>query len=68
MADRTTISVSEETKALLDEQRGSVPWNQFLQDLATEGDDRVMIHPDSVAEIADLAASRSADELESRLR
>lgn len=68
MADRTTISVSEETKALLDEQRGSDPWDQFLQDLATDSDDRVVIHPDSVAEIADHTATKVADEMETRFR
>lgn len=64
MGDRTTISVSEKTKELLSEQRGGRTWDAFLHDLATGSEDRVKVHPDSVAEIAELAASKTTNEIE----
>ena len=73
MADRTTITVNSDTKRLLDEQRDGRSWDQFLQDLATAGStedssDPVIIHPDSVEEIASITADRTAGELENRFR
>jgi len=68
MADRTTITVSSGTKELLDEQRDSRSWDDFLRELAESEDQRVIIHPDSVEEIASITASETAEALETRFR
>jgi hypothetical protein len=38
MPDRTTITVSADTFDALDEQRGSVPWDEYLRTLAEESE------------------------------
>jgi hypothetical protein len=68
MTDRTTISCSRETKALLDELRDGQPWNEFLQDLA-EGDtnsNEFQGQPLTADDVS-LIAGEVADEVENRM-
>ena len=68
MTNRTTISCSQETKALLDELRDGRPWDEFLRDLA-EGDansDEFDGQPLTADDVS-LIAGEVADEVENRM-
>lgn len=69
MSDRTTISVSEDTKAKLDDARDGTPWDEFLWSLVdSDGADVVELSPESVEDVANAVARKTADELEVRLQ
>lgn len=71
MADRTTITVSKETKDTLDQHRGDRPWDLFLRSLIqsnSSGGLGVTLTSSSVNDVAAETAKRTADELEARLR
>lgn len=64
---RTSISVSKDTKAALDEQKpDGMTWDAFVRSWL-EGPDESGDYP-SAEDIATLTARKTANELETRLR